>query len=478
MNKLLGITAFCFTVLCYQSGLAQAPSEFDKLIQSHGINRQDLGIFIGESDSEDSMLFRLNDTKPMIPASISKLVTAAAVIESIPAGTKFKTRLFLDKPAGDAQVIKGPLYLKGGGDPGFVSENMWFLVNHFKRTGVTKIEGDIVVDDTLFDTMRFDPSRQKERVDRAYDAPTGAMSFNWNSVNVFVRPAAKIGQPAKVFIDPENEYIQLVGSVMTVGPNDKADVFVDRDEKKGFDGDVIKISGKIRIGSNEVTVFKNITKPDLWSGYNLKSFLSQRGIEVSGKVVAGSVPSSAVVVAEAESKPVEQAISDMNKFSNNYVAEMLTKQLALKSNPQGSIAGGVQIINQYLESVVGKPTSIVFENPSGLTRKNRLSAKDVWKVLIKVKEQFKHEPEFVTSLPIAGVDGTLRNRMKDSAGLRSVRAKTGYLDGVVSLAGYIGRKNGSIVPFVMIYNGSADEAKVRQLFDKIASLIVAKSEAQ
>src|SRR5690606_18227258 len=117
------------------------------------------------------------------------------------------------------KILKGDIYLKGGGDPAFVTETLWVLVNEFARSGVEKIEGSIFVDDTLFDEVRFDPSREDSRVDRAYDAPVSAMSFNWNSVNVFIRPSDKVGSDAQVHADPENEMVVVENHVKTVAAN-------------------------------------------------------------------------------------------------------------------------------------------------------------------------------------------------------------------------------------------------------------------
>ncbi|WP_413290106.1 D-alanyl-D-alanine carboxypeptidase/D-alanyl-D-alanine-endopeptidase [Bdellovibrio sp. HCB337] len=441
-------------------------TELQKIIKRSGIPESDLGLYITAGEGEhQEIILDVNSKKKMIPASISKVATASAVLEYFPPGYKFKTQLL---SAGDIQdkTLKGDLVLKGSGDPGFVSENMWFLVNNFKRSEITKVEGDLVVDDSLFDQKRYDSSRQPERVDRAYDAPVGAMSFNWNSINIFVRPGNKAGEAAKVFLDPENEYVRLVNKTTTTSGSDN-NVVASRVEDKTFGGDVIHVSGKIGVNSKEVVIFKNITQPDLWAGYNLKSFLSQRGITITGKIRIGKASDKAVILAEAESKAIEQAVADMNKFSNNYVAEMLTKNMgALKKQP-GSLDTGMEMINEHLKKLGLPDDQYYFQNPSGLTRDNKISPFGMWKVILHLKNDFKVQPEFLTSLPIAGIDGTLKRRMKNSPGERWVRAKTGYLTNVVSLAGYAGRSDGRVFTFTFIFNGTKDEASVRNFFDQM-----------
>jgi D-alanyl-D-alanine carboxypeptidase/D-alanyl-D-alanine-endopeptidase (penicillin-binding protein 4) len=348
---------------------------------------------------------------------------------------------------------------------------MWFLVNAFLRNKITKIDGDIVVDDSLFDNVRYDLSRQKERVDRAYDAPVGAMSFNWNSVNVFVRPTSK-GENAQVFVDPENDYIKLSNRAKTSGGSENK-LMVDRQETKKGDGDTIIVGGSIGQGLKEAVVFKNITEPDLWAGSNLKSFLAQRGIQITGKIRNAVTPEKAEVLAESESKAIEQVLADMNKFSNNYVAEMLTKNLsAVKKSKGATLAEGVALINEHMQSLGVPSDQYRLNSPSGLSRENKMSAFAMWKVLQHLRNDFQVQPEFLTSLPIAGVDGTLKKRMKASPGERWVRAKTGFLTGVVALAGYAGLEDGRVITFTFIYNGSTDETKIRAFFDNLLIYLV------
>lgn len=440
--------------------------ELSSLAKKHGVQLKDLGMYasVGEGDGR-KVVIDVNGQQTMIPASITKIATASAVLANFPPGYKFKTQLWT---TGDVKggVLKGNVYLKGGGDPSFVSENMWFLVNAFLRADIKRIEGDIVVDDSLFDKMRYDISRQKERVDRAYDAPVGAMSFNWNSVNIFVRPG-KNGDEAKVTIDPENDYIRLVNKAKTIGGSDNK-LLADRKEDSKFDGDIIHVGGGIGKNNKEIVIFKNIMQPDLWSGYNLKAFLAQRGVSVTGAIKTGVTADTATLAAEAESKAIEQILADMNKFSNNYVAEMLTKNLGtLKKQKAVTLADGMTVINEHMQSLQIPKEQMTLLSPSGLTRENKMSAFALWKVLQHLRNDFRVQPEFLTSLPIAGIDGTLKKRMKGSSAERWIRAKTGYINNVVSLAGYAGLEDGRVITFTFIYNGSTDEAKVRQFFDNL-----------
>ncbi len=436
-----------------------------KIVDKSGINAKEIGMYIAISDSTDQQIFKLNEQKLYIPASLSKLATTTAVLESFPPGTTFKTQILTTAEQKGSQ-LQGDLYLRGGGDSGFVSESMWYLVNVFTRNQILEVTGDIIVDDTLFDSVRFDPTRPDINVDRAYDAPVGAMSFNWNSVNVFVRPGNKVGDPAKVFIDPDNGFVKLKGSITTV--SGASDIQISRDENQLDDTDTISVGGKVSIKDGESVTYKSITKPDLWSGYNLKTFLKDRGIVVRGKVIIGKTPQDAKVLAQTDSKPIEGLLNDMNKFSNNYVSEMLTKSIASLSQSQATLGKGVENIKATLNRIGLENSEFTIINPSGISRKNQITPHALWKIITYLQNQFNEQPELFMSLPIAGVDGTLKKRMKGTNGERWVRAKTGTMDGIVGLAGYAGRRDGMVIPFAMIYNGGVDAAKVRQLFDQIA----------
>ncbi len=451
-----------FSVLFATTVFAQSLNDWSlNLIRSKKLNPDHFSFFWAHQVGQP--LLNHQENQKMLPASITKLLTASAVLEHFPPGSKFKTEL-KSSALQEKSTLKGNLFLVGGGDPSFVSENLWFLVNQFTRTGIKTIEGSIVVDDSLFDSVRYDDSRESVRVDRAYDAPVGAMSFNWNSVNVFVRPGDDSN--AIVILDPESDYYTIVNRVKTTGGS-SAQIEVDRKWDSKTQKEIFTVSGKIGKKLKEHVVFANIQKPDLWSGANLKSFLLQRGIVVTGGVQSGTVSSTAKVLAESESKPIEHILSDMNKFSNNYVAEMLTKNMGLKKKTPGSISSGIQVIREHLKGLGINEEHLSLVNPSGLTRENRMTAKSLWAVLSYHQNHFSTFPEYLSSLPIGGVDGTLKRRFKDDGLTRKVRAKTGLLNGVTSLSGFAEDKTNGMVPFVFMYNGPADAGLARDVIDQI-----------
>jgi D-alanyl-D-alanine carboxypeptidase/D-alanyl-D-alanine-endopeptidase (penicillin-binding protein 4) len=415
--------------------------------QARGFKTSELSLSVGS-------VWNINGDQPMSPASLSKLVTLAVTLHELHPNFTFQTTLATSQQS---------LYLVGGGDPSFVSESLWSLVNDFTRSGIHEIQGDVVVDDSLFDDERFTETRKEKRVDRAYDAPISAMSFNWNSVNIYVRPG-KLGAPCLVTADPENNYIRIRNETKTTG-NSGNSIQVQRQE--GEPGETFMVSGQLALGHKELVIFKNIQKPELWAGANLVQFLRERGITLKGSIKHGVAPKDAVVVATFTSKPLSEIVQDMAKYSNNFVAEMLIKNLAAHEGEKpATMATGIARAQAYLEKIGLR--AAVFVNGSGFTEGNRLSSKQIVELLTNVENDFTIWPEYISALPIAGRDGTLKKRMKESPAEGQLRAKTGLLDGAIGLAGFVSHAPGEALPFAFIYNGAGKEEQARALFDRLA----------
>lgn len=461
MQKLLFMTILCFST----SLMANTEANFKKLIKKYKFDENGIGVFV---ESDGKKIVDINGNKLFVPASLTKIITGAAVLKKISYDKKFETKLMSSGQI-EGATLNGDLCLVGGGDPSFVSEKMWYLVNEFTRNGINRINGKIIVDSLRFDQELYDEGRGSKRVDRAFDAPISAMSFNWNAVNIFVRPGKKVGDKAEVTLDPVSDYFVLVNNTKTVAANGKKTIEVSRVENGKRD--TIIVNGSLPQGSGESVYYKSISNPTLWSGTHLIEFLKQRNISVAGAVVDGECDPLATTYATVASKKLSEMTNDMLKYSNNFVAEMLIKNLAAEDSnltPNGKNANmknGIEALQRYLDTLGIKRTDYVLDNVSGLTRGNRFTAKQFTQVLSSVKNDFQIFPEFLSGLPIAGVDGTLKNRLKHEK-YSFVRGKTGYLDGVIGLAGYIGSSKQSPIVYAFIFNGSYDKGvQARALFD-------------
>ncbi len=208
-------------------------------------------------------------------------------------------------------------------------------------------------------------------------------------------------------------------------------------------------------------------------GQFLKKTLEEKGVKVSGQVITGAVPSDFRILATHASPPLADIVKLMNKPSDNWIAEMLFKTLGaeVKGEP-GSWQKGREAISEYLGEILGQPSAHRFVDGSGLSRYNLVSAELLTQLLVRLYHNFELMPEFTSSLPIAGVDGTLRNRMRGMYAAKTLRAKTGTLSGVSALAGYTRTADGEVFAFGILishYVGSAVPARGVQ--DRIGNLL-------
>ena len=461
MNTLKKLFLFLFLIpflpLSYaKNNLAEG---IEQKIRAKGLNKSSLGLIVSKIQTDNKVipLYSLNEGSLFIPASLVKIATLSALYNHYPPSYTFKTS-FISSAHIKETVLQGDLVLKGGGDSSFTSESLWNLINVFTRSGIKKIKGDILVDDSLY---KKEPSLPYS--ERSYLAPASASSFNWNSVAFYIRPAKTLKSPAFVFADPENPYIEVINKV-TTGKTNKI-----RIKRKMFSStkEIFEIKGTIDIEKEEIVKYRNIAQPVLWLGWNTYAFLNQRGIKVLGTVKRGACSDSCKNLAECESRPLAFHSYNLMKYSSNFVARMLVSHLPLlKGKKKGDLKQGLEWVRVHLKEKEGIK-NFWLEEPSGLSRKNQFSPKDLQKILINSHKSF-YSAEILSSYPLAGGKGTLRKRFKDLPS-PFVRAKTGSISGVLGLAGLASSsKEEGNYAFVFIFNGKARKnQKAQQLFDEI-----------
>jgi serine-type D-Ala-D-Ala carboxypeptidase/endopeptidase (penicillin-binding protein 4) len=412
----------------------------------------DQGIIVSSMQTGE-VLFERNADQLLVPASVNKVLTSYAALKKLKPNGTFKTTVFITGVLKEGRLA-GDLYLKGGGDPSLVSERMWMLVNELRRSGIKSVTGNIVVDPTYFDEEKTPDSRPKYLKDQAYNAPVGALSFNFNTTTVYVRPGEQPGMPPTVYTDPANSYIDIVNQGKTGPAGSKNTLAANRTEYvKGDIGDTVLLRGTIPVDHAELRFYRNIVNPALYTGHMFKTFMDELGIKAAGNVVEGSVPSDAKEILEFDSQPMWQVVWGMNKFSNNFVADQVMKKLGAESwGAPGTMTKGLAALQDSLEDIGISRKDYQVSDGSGLTRATKLTARQVLRVLSAAYHDMSVSSEFMASLGIAGEDGTLKRRFPSSNGNFILRAKTGTLDGVSALAGYVTSEDKENMGFVIILN--------------------------
>ncbi len=378
------------------------------------------------------------------PASILKTITSSVALSILGPDYHFKTGFLSDSGIGKGGVVS-TLYVRGGGDPSLTIEDALMAARRLHRLGVRKV-GRIVVDDSIFDGF-------KARVgERAYEAGASGLAFNFNTLG-FDICSTEVGRPALVIPDPNELPVDITGRIMTVSKK-KAYYRID-DESRTMGGLTFSLKGEIRKTGGCETIYRSIDNPAEYFGLTMAGLLSKFGISVDRKALSrGVVPQGARTIFEHSSKPLSQIVWDLNHYSTNMIAEQLLYHVGFSRSGRLSRDAGLQRLGMYLEKLGFPSTSFELYDGSGLNHGNRVTAGIMVAVLRDIYKNQTIWPEFEASLAVMGRSGTLRKRMR---GLRGgvVRAKTGSLNGVSSLAGYVFADTGARYAFVSIANGSA-----------------------
>lgn len=399
---------------------------------------------------DGTVVFARDADELLNPASNVKLFTAAAALTQLGTEYRFETEFLVptEFKEGKAKV----LYIRGKGDPTITTERLYGMVADLVHAGLVEVQ-DIVVDDSWFDADREPPGYDQESGDKAYLAPTGALSLNWNTVGVYLRPGDAAGQPAFVEVEPPSDYFVVDGKV-TTGTKTQRRFDVSSSVERDRVRQKIEVEGVVPVDKGTWSVWRKIDQPALYFGFTVKAMLKQRGVKVKGRIRAGQVPPGQKMLAVAVSDTLDIVLKKLNKHSSNFVAEQLIKTLgAERRGAPGSTARGIDVVEEFLAKDVGLSRgSFVMKNGSGLNDANRFSAAQTNRLLTYMMKNFPLMPEYLSALGIAGKDGTLKYRFEGSDAVGRLRAKTGTLENVSALSGYVQAVGGERFVFSVMVN--------------------------
>ncbi|WP_242356710.1 D-alanyl-D-alanine carboxypeptidase/D-alanyl-D-alanine-endopeptidase [Anaeromyxobacter sp. SG64] len=454
MTAIVRAAAATLAVLLSAPSAAEPPSQrdlqaaLDSIVQGSALAGARAGVLVADVTSGDVLYAREADVL-LNPASNVKLVTSAAALARLGPGYRFATEFLVDAPSARSPQVR-TLYVRGRGDPTLVTERLWAIAGELAHLGIRRV-GDVVLDDGWFDAERYGPGYDQEEGDRSYLAPTGALSLNWNAVAVYVGPGAGRGQKGRVELEPQSPFFEVVNRTRTVGPRGRRHVTVESSLAGGRQR--IVISGPVPAGSRVQPVWRRVDDPPRYLGHTLARLLELRGVKVMGAIHTGAVPRGAKLVHVATSDTLAEIVRRLNKNSNNFVAEQLVKTLGAEAKgAPGSWPKGIEAVGEFLATLGVPRGAYVMKNGSGLNDTNRFSARQLVTLLRAMWARFPLQAEYVTSLPVAGRDGTIRWRMDGTAADGHLRAKTGTLENVTSLSGYVETAGRRTLAFAVIVN--------------------------
>lgn len=437
----------------------------DGVLSDPELQRAKVGVHVEDAQTGEVLYTHLAD-EPLNPASNIKLITAATALDVLGPHYTFSTELATNMRS---ERSIDDLFLIGSGEAFLLFKDVLAWAGELRLQGIDTIAGDIIIDESAFAEGYLPPGYETRDTDASYRSSIGALSVNFNTVTTTVTPGAP-GEPGEVRLDPPQEHIEVVNRTRTVrGSLARVQVSAVPTEE----GTRIEVGGTIGQGAQPVSVRKRVDNPAEFAGAVVARAIKMVGIAFDGEVRPGEAPAPEVRqrLHVHNSSPLIDTIAAMNKWSNNFMAEQL---LLATARGQGQPATWPQAISKAREFMVRAgfdAEAFSLHNGSGLYEGNAVSARQ-FVSLLRYMRGHAFGPEFIASLPIAGVDGSLRNRLREPHVAGNLRAKTGTLNNVTALSGYVQSRSGRQLAFSILINDPPRRAWVyRPHQDQIAQAI-------
>jgi D-alanyl-D-alanine carboxypeptidase/D-alanyl-D-alanine-endopeptidase (penicillin-binding protein 4) len=383
---------------------------------------------------------------------------------------RFETKFFYDGVIQDG-CLEGDLYLKGGGDPELSAHDLDELAFQLQLLGVKKMTGKLYVDISDFDAVAEGPGWMWDDRLEPWSAPIDALSMNHNCMQFWIKPSLEINKPPLVYMVPKITHAEVRNFALTSGEVD--DLYVE--PLKTGTLNVIEVKGHLPQDSAPRFFQVAVNKPHLLTAETMRTILLRKGIEVSEKILVGTTPQNAVCIATHYSTPLAVIVQSMLKHSDNLIADTVFKKIGqIRFNQTGSWRNGSKAVKEFLDTEVRlEMENMVILDGSGLSRYNLVSPRHLVKLLCWVNLQFPYASEFFAALAMPGKEGTLKKRMVTENLHTKVRAKTGSMQGVSSMSGYVKTKHGEWLAFAIMINGFTKPAKEykTKIEDQICALL-------
>ena len=390
-------------------------------------------------------------TTSINPASLSKLATTVAALDLLGPTFVWRTSVYIDGPVRDG-VLQGNVYVRGSGDPRLVVERVWLLMRRLQGLGIQKIQGDIVLDRSAFDLLERNPASFDGEPLRPYNAAPDALLVNFKSL-VFQFVPDRAANVARIHVEPPLAGVQFP----TTAPLSNADCSDYRSSLRADWTDPLRIrfAGSFPAVCGEKVWPVAYAAPQQFAARAIAGMWQQVGGQLVGQVRDGVVPANLQPVFSVESPALSEVIRDINKFSNNVMAQQLFLTLSQQARGTGSWEVSREAMQAWWRDRIGGEVP-AFDNGSGLSREERISALGLAR-LLQFAWGSPYMSELMSSLPVSGLDGTLKRSKAQSV----AHLKTGSLRDVAGIAGYVDAANGKRLILVAVLNhANAQAARV------------------
>jgi D-alanyl-D-alanine carboxypeptidase/D-alanyl-D-alanine-endopeptidase (penicillin-binding protein 4) len=443
------------------SAPSSLPPEVDAALARAKVPRDAVAFLVADADGQHAPRLAWRTQAPMNPASVMKLVTTYAGLDLLGPAFAWSTPVYTEGSVQDG-TLNGNLYIKGQGDPKLVLERVWLLLRRVQGLGIRSIRGDIVLDRSAFETGDPDPAAFDGRPLKSYNAGADALLVNYKSMVLTFVPD-RGGQSAQVSLEPPLAGVAMQSSVPIAAGNCgdwrsqlRADYKATR----------IQFAGSYPSACAENTWPVAYPEPRSFAARAIGGIWAEMGGQLQGQVREGRVPAGLAPAFELRSPPLTEVVRDINKYSNNVMADQLFLTLGLQLKGRGSYDAARGVVRQWWTERIGGADGLPgLDNGSGLSLDARISAAQLGRML-QTAWRSPVMPELMSSLPIVGVDGTLRKRALRSGATAHLKSGSMPESGIAAVAGYVDGASGRRYVLVAIAN-HASATGARAAFDAL-----------
>jgi D-alanyl-D-alanine carboxypeptidase/D-alanyl-D-alanine-endopeptidase (penicillin-binding protein 4) len=468
LRSALAVCALLFCAGIAGPAAAELPTRVEQIARALDVDPAEISVWVQAVEEDEPLLVHLPDVA-RTPASTLKLVTTFAALQGLNPAYRWRTEAYALGPL-EAGVLKGDLLLRGYGDPYLVAEEYWKLVGGIHGEGIDRIEGDLVFDTSYFALPEEDEGAFDGRPDRVYNVTPHPLLVNFNAARFEFAPAAD-GRRVEVDVDPALPDLELDNRLRLADrgcsgyQRGVALNVVDGEAER----DRVMLEGRFPAGCDLYAMTRTVLRPESYAFGLFDVYWRQLGGDLDGRWRLGELPPGVVpedeetgipVPSESDalvhvhtSPPLGEVIRLVNKHSNNVMTRHLhltlgAERFGVPATPEKGDAAIAEVLERHGIDTEG----LVIDNPSGLTREARVTARQFGQ-LLRAAWDAPFMPEFVSSLAIVGLDGTARGRLRGRRAVGRMHVKTGTLDEVSAIAGYVHAASGTRYAVAVLVNG-------------------------
>ena len=448
-----------------QSSDDQLPEPVQRILEIRKVPQDTLSVHVQDVDSGE-IVVSWQDDVPRNPASTMKLLTTLVGLDVLGSNYKWTTEVFALGEIEDGR-LDGDLLIRGHGDPFLVTERVWQMLRLVRQAGIHEIGGNLLIDDSYFDVPEHDPAEFDRQPLRAYNVAPNALLMNFKVVRYWFEPDHD-RNAVRVWVDPPLENLRVENKLalrrgycggyqrgITITANEAIDKMI--------------FSGRFPTGCKSYAMDRTALSHNEFAYGLFTSVWRESGGEFSGGWMNAQAPEDVEPIVSFDSLPLAEIISGVNKNSNNVMARQVLYTLSAEVlGPPGTESGGRKVIEDWLADTGIEFPTLSLDNGAGLSREARVSAREFGS-LLEFAWRKPYMPEYLASMAVSGLDGTLRRKFDDARLTGQAHLKTGSLDHVAAIAGYLQSRSGRRFSVVMLHNhedvhrGPGEEAQVALL---------------